>query len=370
MKLAEGRPLRRRMMAAMAQQDCGQCGYNCQDYSDALFAQEGGAAEPVRAGRQGHRPHAQDALRGDRRARRAARAGQAPRLRAARGWHPAPRRRHARATIRSRRAFVSRTRLNKPGSDKETWHVEFDLAGSGLDYVVGDSFGIFPTNDPALVDAVIAGARRAGRIFRSAARTLREVLIDGVSLAPAPDMLFQLFSYITGGERRQKAQGAGGGRGPRRRRRRRSTCSPRSRNSPACGPIRRPSSRRSIRCSRGSIRSPPRPRSIPAASALTVDTVRYAIRPAHAARRRLDLPRRARRARRQGQGLRAEGAALRAAGRSRGADHHDRARHRRRAVPRLPARAHGDQGARPQLAVLRPPAHATTTSSTRTSSPA
>src|SRR5215813_8224397 len=36
MKLAEGRPLRRRMMAAMAQQDCGQCGYNCSDYSDAI----------------------------------------------------------------------------------------------------------------------------------------------------------------------------------------------------------------------------------------------------------------------------------------------------------------------------------------------
>jgi len=39
MKLAEGRPLRRRMMAAMAQQDCGQCGYNCHDYSAALFTQ-------------------------------------------------------------------------------------------------------------------------------------------------------------------------------------------------------------------------------------------------------------------------------------------------------------------------------------------
>ena len=36
MKLAEGRPLRRRMMAAMAQQDCGQCGYNCNDYSEAI----------------------------------------------------------------------------------------------------------------------------------------------------------------------------------------------------------------------------------------------------------------------------------------------------------------------------------------------
>src|SRR5262249_49038318 len=40
MKLAEGRPLRRRMMAAMGQQDCGQCGYNCQDYSDAIFREK------------------------------------------------------------------------------------------------------------------------------------------------------------------------------------------------------------------------------------------------------------------------------------------------------------------------------------------
>src|SRR3989442_13411108 len=36
MTLAQGRPLRRRMMAAMAQQDCGQCGYNCHDYSEAI----------------------------------------------------------------------------------------------------------------------------------------------------------------------------------------------------------------------------------------------------------------------------------------------------------------------------------------------
>src|SRR6202035_5772308 len=36
MKLAEGRPLRRRMMAAMAQQDCGQCGYDCHHYSEAI----------------------------------------------------------------------------------------------------------------------------------------------------------------------------------------------------------------------------------------------------------------------------------------------------------------------------------------------
>src|SRR5690348_313810 len=37
MGLAESRPLRRRMMAAMGQQDCGQCGYNCEDYANAIF---------------------------------------------------------------------------------------------------------------------------------------------------------------------------------------------------------------------------------------------------------------------------------------------------------------------------------------------
>src|SRR5437764_11089827 len=37
MPLAQSRPLRRRMMAAMGQQDCGQCGYNCEDYANAIF---------------------------------------------------------------------------------------------------------------------------------------------------------------------------------------------------------------------------------------------------------------------------------------------------------------------------------------------
>src|SRR5665213_4276596 len=40
MKLADGKPLPRRLMAAMAQQDCGQCGYNCKDYAGALFVKK------------------------------------------------------------------------------------------------------------------------------------------------------------------------------------------------------------------------------------------------------------------------------------------------------------------------------------------
>jgi sulfite reductase (NADPH) flavoprotein alpha-component len=103
--------------------------------------------------------------------------------------------------------------LNKPGSEKQTWHVEFDLTGSGISYEVGDAFGLFPSNHPELADAVIK-ALGAPADFPIGERTLREVLIDGVSLSPAPDMLFQLFSYITGGERRQKARSLSTGEDP------------------------------------------------------------------------------------------------------------------------------------------------------------
>ena len=50
--------------------------------------------------------------------------------------------------------------------------------------------------------------------FPIGGRTLREVLTDGVSLSPAPDMLFQLFTYITGGERRKKARALSTGEDP------------------------------------------------------------------------------------------------------------------------------------------------------------
>mgnify|MGYP000658951550 CR=1 FL=1 len=42
-----------------------------------------------------------------------------------------------------------------PGSEKETRHVEFSLAGSGLQYEAGDSLGVHATNDPTLVDEII-----------------------------------------------------------------------------------------------------------------------------------------------------------------------------------------------------------------------
>ncbi|HMJ06695.1 MAG TPA: sulfite reductase subunit alpha [Chthoniobacterales bacterium] len=45
-------------------------------------------------------------------------------------------------------------RLN-PGSQKDTRHLEVDLTGWGLSFVVGDSMAVYPSNDPVLVDEIL-----------------------------------------------------------------------------------------------------------------------------------------------------------------------------------------------------------------------
>jgi sulfite reductase (NADPH) flavoprotein alpha-component len=208
MKLAEGRPLRRRMMAAMAQQDCGQCGYNCNDYSEAIASKAEarlnlcipGGKETTRMLKTLHEEleKAPSASQGS-----VIPVG-TPVVSVEPGRsrdNPVP------AT------FVSRRLLNKPGSEKETWHVDFDLSGCGLDYVVGDSFGIFAQNELGLVDQIIA-LLGVSHVTEVRGRTLREVLISDVSLSPAPDTLFELFSFITGGAQREKARALAQGDDP------------------------------------------------------------------------------------------------------------------------------------------------------------
>lgn len=49
--------------------------------------------------------------------------------------------------------------LNAGGSDKETYHIELSLAGSGLTYEAGDALGLWARNCPELVANVIATHR-------------------------------------------------------------------------------------------------------------------------------------------------------------------------------------------------------------------
>ena len=210
MGLAASRPVRWKLMAAMAQQDCGQCGYSCADYSSAIFEQAeprlnlcapggkatarmlkalveemgGGVIDPEEI---------------------AAKAAAAPKV------QTSARPGYSRSSPVTAR-FVSSTRLNGLESEKLTCHIEIDLQGSGLDYEAGDSLGVFPVNDPALVDAVMA-AINVPPDFPIAGEPLRQVL-ERTSLGAAPDALFQFISYLTGGERRKKAQALANGGDP------------------------------------------------------------------------------------------------------------------------------------------------------------
>lgn len=211
MKLADGKPVRWKLMAAMAQQDCGQCGYDCKNYSGAIAS---GKEERLNLCVPGGKETARmvKALYEEMKSAPAAKPAAAPATTPASA--PVLQSEPGRSRDNPVSAMLlSRRLLNKPGSEKETWHVEFDLTASGLDYTVGDAFGLYPNNDPVLVDAVIR-ALGAPPDFPIGGRTLREVLLDSVSLSPAPDMLFQLFSYITGGERRQKARALSTGEDP------------------------------------------------------------------------------------------------------------------------------------------------------------
>jgi len=220
MQLAESRPLPRRMMAAMGQQDCGQCGYNCEDYANAIFLK---SEERLNLCVPGGRDTARmlktlyaefGAIPATAKPPASAPVAKLPAPASAPVNEPAASAGLAPSRNRPAEiAFLSRTRLNKRGSSKETWHIELDLTDSGISYAVGDSLGIVPTNHPALVDAVIA-AIGAPPDFPIADRSLREVLSDGSSLGVAPDMLFELISYITGGERRQKAKDLARGADP------------------------------------------------------------------------------------------------------------------------------------------------------------
>ena len=347
--MAEGKPLAMRMMAAMAQQDCRRCGYDCAGYANALVPPGRGTADAVRHGRQGDGARPQRARRRDRLERRRA-GGRRAVGRAGAGIGS----RALARKLRSEAKFLSRRRLNGADSSKTTWHIEFDISAGGLDYVVGDSFGVFPKNHPELVDQVIAALGADRRPRRRRQDLVRGA--DRLTFRLAPRRTISSSSFLSG---RRRAARQGACAGERRRPGRRRGDARRAGGSRASSRAHGPTLRRSWR------------RSTARATALFDLVVAegesrpsgadrrhgsLSRRLARPPRRRFDLSRRARRARRSREGLCAEGACLPAAGQSRCAGRDDRPRRGRCAVPRLSPGAPGDRRARAQLAVLRSPA--------------
>jgi sulfite reductase (NADPH) flavoprotein alpha-component len=207
MLLAEGRPMARRMMAAMGQQDCRQCGYDCAEYAGAIASR---AEERLNLCVPGGKDTARmlTALVAEAAGGSAAFDAEAYKASVAAANAPPPPDLRP-GYSRDNPAIVAlgqRRRLNPGGAaEAATWHVEINLEDSGLDYSVGDALGIYPENDPVLVDAVIA-AVGASPDVPVGDRTLKSLLTTDRSLGTAPDALFETIASLSGGEMRRKAR--------------------------------------------------------------------------------------------------------------------------------------------------------------------
>jgi len=251
--------------------------------------------------------------------------------------------------------------LNGSGSGKETRHIIFAVDDGAANYEVGDSLGIFARNSADLVAAIIErlGVEPETPVLSpdGAERSLVEALSDACEIRRPSDRAIEvLASRALDRDESVVLQAMAEG-------------------NPGAGPEDAdlldlletfPSARPPL-SELTSALDPLQPR------LYSIASIRKAVpgtgppgcrgRPLQAARpaasrRRLDLSGRPRSSRRAGAGVRSSLTWVSPAGVARHADHYDRPRHRRRAIPRLSAGAAGSWRPRAQLALLRKPAAA------------
>ncbi len=147
LEMTESRPANDKMMAAMAQLDCGSCGYLCRTYADAIASgDEADLTLCVPGGKETSKTLKQivklSVSAGDNGSASSATAA-APTETGYSRKNPFP------ATL------IDVKKLNTEGSAKDVRFIALDLDGSDLAYNVGDALGVYPENCTDLVRAIL-----------------------------------------------------------------------------------------------------------------------------------------------------------------------------------------------------------------------
>jgi sulfite reductase (NADPH) flavoprotein alpha-component len=186
--MAEGRPMPQRLMAAMGQLDCGQCGYMCQTYAEALAE---GRESSISRCVPGAKP---TQLTLKRLLAEAPALPAAPQTAAPVGAPAVPDGREVRVVVAEP--------LTGRGSSKDVRHIVVDLLDSGLSYAPGDSLSLAVPHDPSLVAATLAalGGDGDAMIARpdGSERTLREALSSELDIAHPLDRTLDLLAMAAG----------------------------------------------------------------------------------------------------------------------------------------------------------------------------
>ncbi|TWE08243.1 sulfite reductase (NADPH) alpha subunit [Neobacillus bataviensis] len=97
--------------------------------------------------------------------------------------------------------------LNGRGSNKETHHLEISLEGSGLTFEPGDALGIYPDNDPELVDLLIKELNmnpdEKVTVKQGDVRTLSDALVSYYEISVLTKPLLQKAADLTGNKELQ-----------------------------------------------------------------------------------------------------------------------------------------------------------------------
>jgi sulfite reductase (NADPH) flavoprotein alpha-component len=208
LKLADGQPLDLRMMAAMAQLDCGQCGYLCRTYAKAIETGEEtdlkkcspGGKKTSRALVQlqsEHKPHSQVFKSAD--AGSSATSNPSVAVASA-AVAPAAQAREPQLAFSRQNPFpapaIQVEKLTSDDSAKDVRLVSLSLAGSGLSYKVGDALGVFPKNGKEQVEAILrlvgADGTQPTRTPDGFSTTLRGALAEQCDIKTVSDELLEL----------------------------------------------------------------------------------------------------------------------------------------------------------------------------------
>ena len=173
MELAADRPQNRKLMAAMAQLDCGSCGYLCQTYAEAIATgEESNLTLCTPGGKETAKMLKKLVKLG----------GEIPT-----GGGSAATTVEEGYTRKNPFAakLIKSEKLTGEASNKDVRHVEIDLSGSDLQYEVGDALGLYATNCPELVEQLLSHCDGVQEVH-SAALATRD-------LSTATDELVELF---------------------------------------------------------------------------------------------------------------------------------------------------------------------------------
>ncbi len=159
LELAQNKPYPRVLMAAMAQLDCGSCGYVCQSYAEAIASGADSDISKCTPGGRETKNKLKELI--------ALKPADSPDVAAVAATPSASNEDDNGAPLYSRdfpfpAPILEIRPLTRKDSQKDVRFVSFGLRGSGLQYQVGDALGVYPENCDELVQEILDELQATG----------------------------------------------------------------------------------------------------------------------------------------------------------------------------------------------------------------